>query len=128
MALEPAYVGADQVTRARSSPGTAEALTGTPGGIGVGVGPGPGAGPGEGGARGVTALEAAEVVPHRSDAFMAFTVKVYAVPLVRPPTMQVVAGACALHVRPPGLAVTWYHAIAEVPVHVGAAHDTETCS
>jgi len=54
---------------------------------------------------GVTGDDAADaaLVP---TPFTASTVKVYAVPLVRPLTVQLVAGAVERHVWPPGLAVT----------------------
>jgi len=38
--------------------------------------------------------------------FVATTVNVYAVPLVKPVTLQVVAGCVAVHSSPPGLEVT----------------------
>ena len=58
-----------------------------------------------GGASGVTApLDA--LAPDVPAAFVAVDVKVYAVPLVRPLTMQDVAGTVTVHVRPPGADVT----------------------
>jgi hypothetical protein len=38
--------------------------------------------------------------------FAATTLNVYATPLVKPVTLQVVAGCVAVHVRAPGLEVT----------------------
>ena len=57
------------------------------------------------GAAGVTAVELddAVLVPTR---LAATTLKVYAVPLVRPVTVQDVCGGVAVHVAPPGAAVT----------------------
>ena len=52
----------------------------------------------------------------------AFTVKVYAVPLVRPVTAQEVVAV--VHVYPPGDEVTVYPVIAEPPLLAGAVHDT----
>jgi hypothetical protein len=57
----------------------------------------------------------------------ATTVKVYAAPLVRPVTVQVVVVPFGVvHCAPPGLAVTVYRAI-PAPALAGAAQDTVTC-
>ncbi len=69
----------------------------------------------------VTAVEAAEAAPVPS-AFVAVTVKVYAVLLVRPPTVQVVAPV-VVQVKLPGEEVTVYPVMAEPPV-AGAVHET----
>ena len=53
---------------------------------------------------GVTALDAVEAGPVPL-ALLAVTVNVYAVPLLSPVTVQVVAGAVAVQVKPPGLDV-----------------------
>ena len=74
---------------------------------------------------GVAGLEAADAgdVPAR---LVAVTVNVYAVPLVSPVTMTLVALVAPLVVAdlPPGAAVTVYWVIAEPPSLVGAVHDT----
>lgn len=69
-----------------------------------------------------SALVAAGVTePDASDAalvplaLVAVTVKVYAVPLVKPLTVQDVAGAVATHTAPPGAATTRYDRVADVP-------------
>ena len=54
---------------------------------------------------GVTALDAVEADP-APVALLALTVKVYAVPLVSPVTVQVVAGAVAVQVYPAALEET----------------------
>jgi len=71
--------------------------------VGSGVGVGDGVGLGVGVAAGVTLLDAAEgkLSPI---ALLAFTVKVYAVPLVR--SMIVIGDAAAVAKAPPGKAVT----------------------
>jgi len=56
-------------------------------------------------------------------ALVAVTVKVYAVPLVRPVTVAVVAPV-VLTVAPSGDAVTVYLVITEPPLLAGAVHDT----
>jgi hypothetical protein len=60
-------------------------------------------------------------------AFSAVTVNVYAVPLVNPPTVTVVAPVVVTN-APPGLAVTWYPVIGEPPSLTGADHDTTAAS
>jgi hypothetical protein len=71
----------------------------------------------------VAALEAADVAPLPA-AFVARTVKVYEVPLVRPVTVQVVLAV--VQVKPPGDAVARYDVTAE-PFAAAALHDTGTC-
>ncbi len=56
---------------------------------------------------------------------VAITVKVYAVPFVRPVTVQVVA-LDEVHVAPPELAVTVSPVTPPVPPDDGAVHDTTT--
>jgi hypothetical protein len=60
---------------------------------------------GAGGGPGVTVFDAADCSPVPI-AFSASTTKAYAVPLVSPSTPQLVAVAAAVHVAPPGTAVT----------------------
>ena len=74
------------------------------------------------GATGVTELDATDALPVPA-AFVAVTVNTYAVPLVRPVTVQERAPV-VVHVRPPGLAVTVYAVIAAPPFAAGAVHDT----
>ncbi len=57
---------------------------------------------------------------------LARTVKVYAVPFVRPVTVHVVA-LDEVQVAPPGLAVAVYPVTPPVPPDDGAVHDTTTC-
>src|SRR5919199_5949284 len=109
MGLPPSEAGAVQETVAWASPavattaeGAAGAVTTGAGGTGAGgtgaggtggTGAGGGGGAtGAGGATGVTELEASDagLLP---TALVATTVKVYAVPLVRPLTVALVAGA-----------------------------------
>jgi hypothetical protein len=72
---------------------------------------------------GVTGLLAPDrgLVP---TALVAETWKVYAVPLVRPPTVQLVAGAVAVQPALDGVEVTVYVRIGEPPFEPGV-HDTE---
>ena len=62
--------------------------------------------------------------------FVAFTVNVYAVPAVRPVTVQDVSVAgLGVHVRLPGDDVTVYEVTAAPPLSVGAVQETvERCS
>ena len=71
---------------------------------------------------GVTAFDAALAAPVPM-AFVAVTVKVYAVPLVRPVTVS--GDTAPVAVAPPGLAVTVYPVIAEPPVLAGAVNATD---
>ena len=57
-------------------------------------------------------------------AFAATTVKVYAVPFVRPVTVHDIV--LVVHVLLPGWEVTVYPVIALPPLSVGADHDTAT--
>jgi len=57
-------------------------------------------------------------------ALVAVTVKVYAVPLVRPVIVAVLAAPVVLTVAPSGDAVTVYLVITEPPLLAGAVHDT----
>jgi len=86
MAAPPVLVGAVQLTVAEALPSLAVTPVGA-----------------EGGPAGVTATEALEALP-LPDAFVAVTVKVYAVPLVRPDTSQL--SNVVVHVFPPGVDVT----------------------
>ncbi len=83
----PFSTGAVHDTAARPSPATAVAA--------VGAGGGPG----------VTVFEASDCMPVPT-AFRASTKNTYAVPLVRPRMPQLVADGAAVHVAPPGQAVT----------------------
>ena len=85
--LPPFDVGVVQVTTAFALPGTAV----TPDGA-------------EGGPSGVTAADATDEAPSPS-AFVAMTVKVYAMPSVKPATVAVVAPV-VVAVNAPGRAVT----------------------
>ena len=71
--LPPSLAGAVQLTVAAPSPATAVTFVGTPGAVA--------------GAAGVTAFEGDDAGPGPT-AFVAVTVNVYAVPFVRPVTMQ----------------------------------------
>ena len=72
---------------------------------------------------GVTAVEAADGGPVPA-AFVAVTVNVYGVPLVRPVTVAVRAVPATLAVTPPGVDVTVYPVIGVPPSLAGAVHDT----
>ena len=107
MAEPPVSEGPDNVIVALVSPRTTESMVGAP------------AGP-----TGVTEFDA----PDGRDppaALFATTVNVYVAPFDRPDTLQLVAPAGALHVLPPGEAVTVYPVIAAPPLSVGALHETE---
>ena len=122
MGLPPSEAGAVHETVERALPavaataeGAAGAVTTGAGGTGTGAGGtgtgtgagGTGAGTGAGGtgATGVTLLEASEagLLPI---ALVATTVNVYAVPLVRPVTVALVAGAVTMAEPPAGEDVT----------------------
>ena len=92
---------------------------------GVNTGVGPGVNTGVVGATGVTELDATDALPVPAT-FVAVTVNIYAVPLVRPVTVQERAPV-VVHVRPPGLAVTVYPVIGQPPSDTGAVHDTTLC-
>jgi hypothetical protein len=71
---------------------------------------------------GITVFDGSDalLIPAR---FVAVTVNVYSVPLVRPVTVQVVA-VVVVHVRPPGLEVTVYRVITRPPSLKGAVQLT----
>lgn len=72
---------------------------------------------------GVTEVDAADADDVPTE-LVAVTVKVYAVPFVRPLTMHVVAGATAVHVPPPGDADTVYPVTGDPPSDCGGDHET----
>ena len=74
---------------------------------------------------GVTLFEAADGAPVPAE-LVAVTVKVYAVPLVRPATVQ--GELAQVPVRPPGLLVAVYWVIDAPPVKAGAVKLTEACA
>ena len=86
--------------------------------VGMGVGVGVGVGVGR---TGVTEFDTSEdrLVPTE---FVAVTVKVYAVPLVRPVTVTDVPVVVA--VTPPGADVAVYSVIGVPPSEAGAVHET----
>ena len=86
IAKPPLLAGAVKATLAEALPAVATGEVGAPGTV-----------------AGVTAADAADAAPGPT-AFVAVTVKVYAVPLVRPPTL--IGDAAPVPVRPPGLEVT----------------------
>jgi len=100
----PPSAGADQLTVAVAFPGDALTDVGAPGTVG--------------GAPGVTGLEGADGRPVPTE-FVAVTVKVYGVPLVRGETVHVRAPE-VVQWRPPGEDVTVYFVIFDPPVTVGA--------
>jgi hypothetical protein len=73
--------------------------------------------------KGVAELDAALEEP-TPDAFVAVTVKVYAVPFVSPVTVHDVVAV--VQVAPPGEAVAVYEVIAFPPFDAGAVHDSGT--
>jgi hypothetical protein len=73
---------------------------------------------------GVTLFDAAEAAPVPA-LFVAVTVKVYAVPLVRPLTTMGLAAP--VPVRPPGFEVTVYPVMVAPPLLAGAVKDTVAC-
>lgn len=76
-----------------------------------------------GGPTGVTEFELFEIGDDPA-ALFATTVKLYVVELLRPLTVQLVAPAGAVHVAPPGEAVTVYPVIAAPPSLIGAVNET----
>jgi len=106
----PLLVGAVHDTDTCPSPAIALALVGAPGATtveattDVEVPPPDGVGAGVGGPVGVTALDALDAIDV-PDAFVAVTVNVYAVPLVNPDTVAVVAPV-VVAVNEPGAEVT----------------------
>src|SRR5688572_30742939 len=91
----PFDAGGANATRACALPASAATAKGAPGSV-----------------AGVTLLEGADSGPVPT-AVVALTVKVYAVPLVSPPTT--IGEAAPLAVMPPGEVVTMYDVIAEPP-------------
>jgi hypothetical protein len=114
-ALPPFDDGADHDSDTEPFPAVPDTADGAPGKVA--------------GAAGVTAAEAADSGPVPT-ALIAATVNVYAVPLVNPVTVNVVAvdpvvtGVCAV---PPTYAVTRYPVTALPPFDDGAVHDNATC-
>jgi hypothetical protein len=84
----PVDEGAVQVTATEAFPAVTDEMVGAPGTF-----------------AGVTEVDAADAALLPIAAF-ATTLKVYAVPFVSPVTTHEVAGAVAVHVAPPGVAVT----------------------
>ena len=107
MAEPPLSEGPVNVIVTLVSPRTAESIVGAP------------AGP-----TGVTEFEALDGRDPPAPLF-ATTVNMYVAPFDRPDILQLVAPAGALHVRPPGEAVTVYPVIAAPPLFVGAIQETE---
>ena len=106
IAEPPLDPGAEKVTTASPLPRVAVPMVGAPGVV-----------------AGVAALLALDALPVPTS-FVAVTLNVYAVPLVRPVT---VSGELApLAVNPPGLEVTVYEVIAEPPFEDGAENVTTT--
>src|SRR5665648_624107 len=101
----PLLAGAVQLTVAEAFPGVADTAVGAPGTV-LGV-------------TAALATDASEV----PTLLVAVTVNVYAVPLVNPVTVPVVAPDVDT-VAPPGDAVTVYPAIAEPPLLAGAVQVT----
>ena len=104
---EPSFEGSLQVMTAEAFPASTFVIWGASGTV-----------------DGVTALdgEDGEDVPIP---FVAVTVKVYAVPFVRPVTVPDVAVAPLTFTEaPPGLAVTVYDEMAESPSFAGSTHET----
>ena len=112
IALPPLEAGGVHDTVAEASPAVAVTADGAPGTV-----------------AGVTLLEASEAGPVPM-AFVAVTVKVYAVPFVKPLTVTVVgttvlpSGAVTVAEPPAGLEVTVYEVIALPPFEAGGVHDT----
>jgi hypothetical protein len=105
MALPPLLLGAVKVTLAWALPGVAVPIVGAPGAVGLGV----------------TLLLVAEAAPTPM-ALVAVTVKVYAVPLVRPAT--VTGLLVPVPVMLPGLEVAVYKVIGAPPLELGAVNHT----
>src|ERR1019366_7560314 len=105
MAEPPLLVGAVQDTAALASAALADTALGAPGTV-----------------LGVTPALASEAVEGPT-MLVALTVNLYAVPLVRPVTVALVAPV-VVAVRPPGEAVTVYLVTAEPPLLLGAVQDT----
>jgi hypothetical protein len=107
----PSEAGAVKGTDACAFPATAVPIVGAPGTV-----------------TGVAELEAELAVPVPT-AFVAVTVKVYAVPLVSPVTVIVPLPACAkVPVIPSGDEVAVYPVIVEPPSLAGAVYVTVACA
>src|SRR5690349_5480198 len=109
MALPPSLSGAVQETDADALPAVAVTAVGAPGTVA--------------GATGVTLLEGAEDGLEPT-AFVATTVNVYVVPLVRPVTVADVTLFATRMLAPAGLEVIVYEVIGLPPVESGASHAT----
>ena len=109
IAEPPLLAGGVHDTEASPLPAVAVPIVGAPGAVSTAVG--------------VVEFDAPEAGESPA-AFIATTVKVYSVSLVRPVTVAVVAPVVSA-VTPPGEEVTVYFVIAEPPLLVGAVHDTE---
>jgi len=106
---EPPFdAGAVNVTAACALPAVAMPIVGAPGTV-----------------PGVTRFEGAEAGPLPA-ALVAVTVKMYAVPLARPPT--VMGDAAPLAVIPAGDDVTVYDVMGEPPFDTGAVNVTVACA
>src|SRR5688500_8267074 len=105
MAAPPFQAGAVQLTCAETFAGEAAAPVG-----------------GSGTVRGMMAAEGLDGRPVPV-AFVPVTVKLYEAPLVRPPTVQLVAPV-VVQVAPPGAAVTVYPVMAPPLLAAAAAQDT----
>jgi hypothetical protein len=108
IALPPLLAGAVKATDACALPGVATGEVGAPGTV-----------------AGVTALEVSEGAPVPT-AFVAVTVNLYEVPLVRPVT--VIGVVAPVPVKLPGCEVTVYEVIGLPPLLPGAAKETEACA
>ena len=105
MAFPPSEIGAEKETEASALPAVAVPIVGAPGTV-----------------AGVTELEAEEALPVPT-MFVAVTVNVYGVPLVRPVT--VIGELAPVPVIDPGLEVTVYEVMALPPFEPGAENVTE---
>jgi hypothetical protein len=110
MAEPPLLTGAENVTEACALPAVAAPIVGAPGTV-----------------AGVTLFDAADAGPVPTP-FVAMTVKVYAVPFVRPSTVMEVHGAAHVPVKPPGEDIAVYDVIAEPPLLAGAVKATLACA
>jgi hypothetical protein len=106
----PSLTGAVNVTVAWTLPRVAVPMVGAPGVV-----------------AGVTLLDAADGAPAPT-ALVAVTVKVYAVPFVRPLTVIDVHGAAHVPVMLAGDDVAVYEVIAEPPLDAGAVNVTVACA
>src|SRR5919204_127431 len=106
MGLPPSASGAVQVTVALALPAVAVPMVGAPGTV-----------------NGTTLLEASEAALLPA-ALVATTLNVYAVPLVSPLTVALVAGAATVAVSPPGMEVAVWAGMALPPSGTGAVQET----